>query len=316
MKFWEQLLQQLHAKQNVYLLTVIQNFGSSPGRKGFKMLVAQDGFIFGSIGGGIMEFSLVEEIKELLQQEEQPIFLRKQLHQGNGRDKSGMICSGEQTVVFHPLNTAHIVLIESLLKCLQSNQQKTLSFFPSGIDFIENGISEKYQTEITSEIDWSFKELIGFKDTLTIVGGGHVGLAVSQLFRQLNFHVVILDNRANLNTLEANNFAHQKQVIDYVDAANYIKQGTDSYVAIMTNTYTDDKLVLSKIIRKQHKFIGVLGSKAKLRTMWEVLQKEGFSLKELNQIHAPIGVSIKSQTPEEIAVSIAAEIIKVKNKTF
>jgi xanthine dehydrogenase accessory factor len=61
MKFWQQLLQKLRAQQYVYLLTVIQNSGSSPGRKGFKMLVAQDGFIFGSVGGGIMEFSLVEE---------------------------------------------------------------------------------------------------------------------------------------------------------------------------------------------------------------------------------------------------------------
>jgi xanthine dehydrogenase accessory factor len=316
MEFWQQLLQKLRAKQHVYLLTVIQNLGSSPGRKGFKMLVAQDGFIFGSIGGGIMEFSLVEEIKKLLQQEEQHIFFRKQLHQGNGKDKSGMICSGEQTVIFHPLNGAHILLIETIINCLQNNQQKTLSLSPTRIELIENRISERYQTVITSAMDWNFKELIGFKETLYIVGGGHVGLAVSQLFRQLGFHVVVFDNRDNLNTLEVNNFAHEKHVIDYLEIAKHIKQGNDSYVAIMTNKYTDDKLVLSKIIRNQHKFIGVLGSKAKLKTMWEVLQKEGFSLDELNQIHAPIGLSIKSQTPEEIAVSIAAEIIRVKNENL
>jgi xanthine dehydrogenase accessory factor len=314
MEFWQQLLQKLRAKQHVYLLTVIQNLGSSPGRKGFKMLVAQDGFIFGSIGGGIMEFSLVEEIKKLLKLKELPIFFRKQLHQGNGKDKSGMICSGEQTVIFHPLNSAHILLIETIINCLQNNQQKTLSLSPTGINLIENRISEKYQTVITSAMDWNFKELIGFKETLYIVGGGHVGLAVSQLFKQLDFHVVVFDNRDNLNTLEVNNFAHEKHVINYLEIAKHIKQGNDSYVAIMTNKYTDDKLVLSKIIRNQHKFIGVLGSKAKLKTMWEVLQKEGFSLDELNQIHAPIGLSIKSQTPEEIAVSIAAEIIRMKNE--
>lgn len=314
MEFWQQLLQKLRAKQHVYLLTVIQNLGSSPGRKGFKMLVAQDEFIFGSIGGGIMEFTLVEEIKELLKLKELPIFFRKQLHQGNGKDKSGMICSGEQTVIFHPLNSAHILLIETIINCLQNNQQKTLSLSPTGINLIENRISEKYQTVITSAMDWNFKELIGFKETLYIVGGGHVGLAVSQLFKQLDFHVVVFDNRDNLNTLEVNNFAHEKHVINYLEIAKHIKQGNDSYVAIMTNKYTDDKLVLSKIIRNQHKFIGVLGSKAKLKTMWEVLQKEGFSLDELNQIHAPIGLSIKSQTPEEIAVSIAAEIIRMKNE--
>jgi xanthine dehydrogenase accessory factor len=314
MEFWQQLLQKLRAKQHVYLLTVIQNLGSSPGRKGFKMLVAQDGFIFGSIGGGIMEFTLVEEIKELLTLKELPIFFRKQLHQGNGKDKSGMICSGEQTVIFHPLNSANILLIKAIINCLQNNQQKTLSLSPKGIELIENRISEKYQTVITSAMDWNFKELIGFKETLYIVGGGHVGLAVSQLFRQLGFHVVVFDNRDNLNTLEVNNFANEKYVIDYLEIGKHITQGNDSYVAIMTNKYTDDKLVLSKIIRNQHKFIGVLGSKAKLKTMWEVLQKEGVTLDELNEINAPIGLSIKSQTPEEIAVSIAAEIIRVKNE--
>jgi xanthine dehydrogenase accessory factor len=315
MKFWQHLLTKLQQEQqSVYLLTVIENSGSSPGRKGFKMLVAQDGFIFGSIGGGIMEFTLVEKIKELLKLKELPIFFRKQLHQGNGKDKSGMICSGEQTVIFHPLNSAHILLIETIINCLQNNQQKTLSLSPTGIELIENRISEKYQTVITSAMDWNFKELIGFKETLYIVGGGHVGLAVSQLFRQLGFHVVVFDNRDDLNTLEVNNFAHEKYVIDYLEIGKHIKQGNDSYVAIMTNKYTDDKLVLSKVIRNKHKFIGVLGSKAKLKTMWEILQKEGFSLDELNQIHAPIGLSIKSQTPEEIAVSIAAEIIRVKNE--
>ena len=315
MKFWQHLLTKLQQEQqSVYLLTVIENSGSSPGRKGFKMLVAQDGFIFGSIGGGIMEFTLVEKIKELLKLKELQIFFRKQLHQGNGKDKSGMICSGEQTVIFHPLNSAHILLIETIINCLQNNQQKTLSLSPTRIELIENRISERYQTVITSAMDWNFKELIGFKETLYIVGGGHVGLAVSQLFRQLGFHVVVFDNRDNLNTLEVNNFANEKYVIDYLEIGKHITQGNDSYVAIMTNKYTDDKLVLSKIIRNQHKFIGVLGSKAKLKTMWEVLQKEGFSLDELNQIHAPIGLSIKSQTPEEIAVSIAAEIIRVKNE--
>lgn len=313
MKFWQQLLSKLQEDIPVYLLTVIQNSGSSPGRRGFKMLVAQDGFIYGSIGGGVMEFSLVEEIKELLQQKEQPIFFRKQIHQGNGKDKSGMICSGEQTVVFHPLDTSHISLVEDILNCLQNNQQKTLCFSPTGIEFDASGITEKYAATIQAASDWQFKELIAFKETVYIVGGGHVGLAVSQLFKQLNFQVVVFDNRENLNTLNANAFAHQKQVIEYSNIEKHIKQGNDSYVVIMTNKYTDDKLVLSRLLRKNHKFIGVLGSKAKLKTMWEVMLKEGFTQQELNTVYAPIGLQIKSQTPEEIAVSIAAQIIEVKN---
>jgi len=316
MDFWQQLLTQLQQDKKVYLLTVIENFGSSPGRKGFKMLVADDGFIFGSVGGGVMEFTLVEEVKELLQKENQPIFFRKQIHQGNGKDKSGMICSGEQTVVFHPLNNSNIQLVENILNCLQNNQQQTLSFSPIGIEFTKAKISEKHKVKINSETNWLFKENIGSKETLYIVGGGHVGLAVSKLFRFLNFTVVVFDNRDNLNTLESNTFAHQKHVIEYTKIADFIKKGNDSYVAIMTNKYTDDKLVLSQLLRNNYAYVGVLGSKAKLKTMWEVLQKEGFEQEELDTVFAPIGIHIKSETPEEIAISIAAEIIQTKNKAL
>ncbi|MDG2194544.1 MAG: XdhC family protein [Polaribacter sp.] len=314
MKFWQYLLTKLQGQQHVYLLTVIENSGSSPGRKGFKMLIAQDGFIFGSVGGGVMEFRLVEEAQNLLKEETLPIFLKKQIHQGNIKDGSGMICSGEQTVVFHPLNSTHIPIIKNILFCLQNNQQKTICLSPSSFSLSDTQIKDNYQTSIQTNSDWSFNELIGFKNTLYIVGGGHVSLAVSELFVKLGFYVVVFDNRNHLNTFEDNDFAHHKQLVNYSEIENYITEGNDRYIAIMTNTYTDDKLVLTQLIRNNYKFVGVLGSVAKLKTMWTAMAKEGFSQKELNQVCAPIGIAIKSQTPDEIAISIAAQIIQVKNQ--
>ncbi|WP_299437061.1 XdhC/CoxI family protein [uncultured Aquimarina sp.] len=313
MKFWQHLLSKLQDTQNVYLLTVIENIGSSPGRKGFKMLVAEDGFIFGSIGGGVMEFSLVEEAKELLHTGDLKIFLKKQIHQGHKQNGSGMICSGEQTVVFHPLNAQHISIIEDILDCLQNNVKGTFVATPTSIGFSKEQLANKFEYRITSPLDWFFKEHIGFTDTLYIVGGGHVSVAVSELFVTLGFHVVVFDNREHLNTLELNTSAHQKLIVDFNEIANYVSEGSGNYVAIMTNRYIDDKLVLNKLIRKSFAYIGVLGSTAKLKTMWEVLQKEGIEMSELNIVHAPIGLAIKSQTPHEIAVSIAAEVIKIKN---
>jgi xanthine dehydrogenase accessory factor len=314
MKFWQQILVKLQENKRVYVLTVIQNAGSSPGRKGFKMLVAEDDFIFGSVGGGVMEFTLVEEAKQLLNNQQEQIIYKKQIHKGSGKDGSGMICSGEQTVVFHPLSKNHIDLITEITNCLASNLQQTINFTPTGISFNSDNIEEKYQAQIESQSNWIFQEKIGFKETIYIVGGGHVGLAVSELFRQLNFHVVVFDNRQDLNTLNVNSFAHQKHVIEYPTIEKYIHQGNDSYVVIMTNKYTDDKIVLSKLIKNSYKYIGVLGSKAKLKTMWEVMLQEGFTQQELDSVFAPIGIHIKSETPEEIAVSIAAEIIQVKNR--
>ena len=102
-------------------------------------------------------------------------------------------------------------------------------------------------------------------------------------------------------------------MINYEEIDTYMTDGSSIFVAIMTNKYTYDQLVLSKIIRNNYKFIGVLGSKAKLKTMWDVLQKKDFIKQELDKVKAPIGLSIQSETPEEIAVSIAAQIIQIKN---
>ncbi|WP_298313189.1 XdhC family protein [uncultured Aquimarina sp.] len=313
MEFWQHLLSKLQDTQNVYLLTVIENIGSSPGRRGFKMLVAEDGFIFGSIGGGVMEFSLVEEAKKLLQTGDLKIFLKKQVHQGHKQNGSGMICSGEQTVVFHPLNIAHVPVIEAILDCLRNNGKGTFVVTPTSINFSKDQLTNAFEYQIASSLDWFFKEHIGYRSTLYIVGGGHVSVAVSELFVTLGFYVVVFDNREQLNTIELNTSAHQKLILDFNEIANYIPESPDNYVAIMTNRYTDDKLVLSKLIRKSFAYIGVLGSTAKLKTMWEVLQKEGITISQLNEIHAPIGLAIKSQTPNEIAVSIAAQVIKIKN---
>ena len=313
MEFWQKLLSKLQDTQNVYLLTVIENIGSSPGRKGFRMLVAEDGYIFGSIGGGVMEFSLVEEAKRLLQNGDLKIFLKKQIHRGSKQNGSGMICSGEQTVVFHPLNARHLSIIEDILHGLQGNTKRALVLTPTSINFSTEHIENKFEYKIISSQDWLFKEQVGNKSTFYIVGGGHVSISVSELFVSLGFYVVVFDNRENLNTLELNTSAHQKLIVDFNEITNYISEGAACYVAIMTNRYTDDKLVLSQLIRRRFAYIGVLGSTEKLNTMWKALQKEGATISELNRVHGPIGLPIKSQTPQEIAVSIAAEVIKLKN---
>lgn len=312
MILWEHILRKLRGDQKVYLLTVIQNTGSSPGRKGFKMIVSQDGFIYGSVGGGIMEFTLVEEAKQLLIENTPPTFIKKQIHKGHIKNGSGMICSGEQTVAFHPLSSVHISVIESILNGLMKRINGSLNLTSEVFEYSTKSLDQQFNIKIDSNEDWSYEESLLYRETLYIIGGGHVGVAVSELFVKLGFYVIVFDNRAHLNTLENNNFAHQKSVIDYNDIAHHIPTD-DCYIAIMTNKYTDDRLIVSKLVKRNFTFMGVLGSKAKIKTMWKDLIKVGHTKTVLDKIHAPIGLSIKSETPEEIAVSIAAQIIQIKN---
>ncbi len=313
MDFWKTLLSKLQEDQKVYLLTVIENIGSSPGKQGFKMIVVEDGSIFGSIGGGLMEFNLVEEIKEIVKKESQTIFLKKQIHKEKLKDSSGMICSGEQTIVFHPLGKNHIETVENIINCLSGDQKGIIHLTPAQFEFYPEEITSQYHYKINNSDNWYYKEQIDFKDTLYIVGGGHVGLSTSKIFRLLGFYIVILDDRQHLNTFDLNDYAHEKHIIQYREIEKYIKPGKTSFVAIMTNKHSDDKFVLSKIIKNNYKYLGVLGSKTKMQIMFKSLLNEGFTDKELNKVYTPIGLAINSKTPDEIAISIAAQIIKVKN---
>ena len=315
MKLWKFVHTKLSQDKTVYLMTVIQHKGSSPGRQGFKMAVANDNEIYGSIGGGVMEFNLVELCKTLLLETTPKSFIKHQIHKGTIIDGSGMICSGEQTVVFYPLNKSYLKIIGGILEAYANNKSGVLSISSTDFNFsIDSESNSKYNYTHTNETNWSFNEFLNKKDIVYIVGGGHVGLATSKLLKQLGFYVAVFDNRTHLNTFEENTFADEKHLIDYKEVSDHIPESNSSYIAIMTNKYTDDKLALRKLISKKYKFIGVLGSKAKLKLMFEVMQKEGFTQNVLAKVHAPIGIHIYSQTPEEIAVSIAAQIIGIKNK--
>ena len=102
-------------------------------------------------------------------------------------------------------------------------------------------------------------------------------------------------------------------VKDYSELKELIPSGENNYVVVMTFGYRTDDIAVRALMQKQFKYFGLLGSKKKIEKMFEDYRKDGMDGNVLQQIHSPIGMQIKSETPEEIAVSIAAEIIKVKN---
>jgi len=312
MEFYKQILEKLQDDQNVYLLTVVQNIGSSPGRQGFKMFVSQDGNISGSIGGGIMEYQFVEKVKKNLQTDKLKVFFKRQVHQIKAKESSGMFCSGEQTIVFHPLSKKDIPAVIQIISNLETNKEVLLELNPNGIF-----ISKKFQKEqfnFKNGENWCYKEQLNYKEIFYIIGAGHVGLAVSKILNNLGFYVVIFDNRKGLNTLAQNTFAQEQHIVNYDKINQYIEP--NNFVAIMTSNFVDDKKILLKIIDKNHRYLGVLGSKVKIKMMFKSLMKEGVSKELLNAVFAPIGYPIKSQTPEEIAISIAAQVVGVKNLNY
>jgi xanthine dehydrogenase accessory factor len=298
----------------VALLYVVESNGSSPGRQGFKMAVSKSGELLGSIGGGIMEHKLVELAKDKLSQNDQSILLKKQIHSDQvEKERSGMICSGEQTVCLLLLSHEQIEHIKLIINSCEQNHFNYLKISENGINLesMDNS-SEQFSFTMTQD-QWEYKEAIYFKNTIHILGSGHVGLALARQMKWLEFYVKVYDDRTELNTFEGNEFADEKNIIDYSNIDTQLSNESD-YVVLVSFGYRTDKKILKQLLTRNFKYLGMMGSKSKTGTLMKALAEEGYSEQQLSKVQAPIGIDIQSKTPEEIAVSIAAQIITIKNK--
>lgn len=316
MEIWEFIKQKIEQNKKLMLLLVIDSNGSSPGRKGFKMAVCADGELFGSVGGGTMEFDIVELGRAMLQLGRSGPVMKRQIHRTNAvEDKSGMICSGEQTIVLMAIDKGYLEIISQIVDSTANEKTGVLRISTDGLKFMPEGVlNQPVETYIENEANWEYKEQIAYKNRVCIIGAGHVGLALSKLMKDLGFIVEIFDDRKDLNTLDANVYADKKHLVDYALIDQLVPQGDGVYVVIMTFGHKSDQEVLSKLMDKKFKYLGLMGSKTKVAKTYQNIgyqpDKEG-----AQKVYAPIGLSISSKTPMEIAVSIAAEIIRVKNES-
>lgn len=148
--------------------------------------------------------------------------------------------------------------------------------------------------------------------TLVIVGAGHIGAAVAQLGKILGFRVVVLDDRPEFVTPENLPYADERIAGDIVAKVREIEITPRTFVVLVTRAHTLDAALLRAIVEKPAAYIGMLGSRRRVITVMETLKKEGVSEAALKRVHAPIGMEIHAETPQEIAVSIMSEIIAAR----
>jgi xanthine dehydrogenase accessory factor len=316
MDVWSFLQQKLNGSIPVILLYVLHSRASSPGRQGFKMGVAGDGSFCGSIGGGIMEHKFVEMARAKLRDDSNAGGIHRQVHDKDSPgNQSGMICSGEQTIFLYRLQPADATALARLVSSLRENKNGALYLSPAGIQFSQEIPTRDFHYRATSETDFMLVEKTGFKNILHIIGGGHCALAFSRIMRSMDFYIHLYEQREELKTMQQNHFVHQKHLLhSYADLDALIPVGENVYVVIMTMGYRTDDTALRVLMNKNFRYIGVLGSKTKMEKMYAAYRKQNIAKELLKKIKAPVGIPIKSQTPEEIAISIAAEIIAEKNK--
>jgi xanthine dehydrogenase accessory factor len=302
---WRFALDCLREGRRAVLVFVVDHSGSVPGVTGTRVVVSDQEFA-GTVGGGAAEMELLERAAG--HNGEAEIF--RFVHTPSG---GGTLCSGIQQFAIIPLSHDDEASLQSIVDTLESHRTGTLRLSAQGLVF-EPGETNPH-TFSSKGNSWSYAGPIGLEDTLYIVGGGHVGLALSRIIATLPFRIVVLDNRHDLPTMAANRWAHEQHVIDFDRIGEYVSAGKNSWVVIMTFGHSHDRQVLEGLLGTSFAYLGLMGSKAKVRQMFAAMMDDGIAKAHLDVVKAPVGMSIGSHTPEEIAISVAAEIIAVRNRS-
>ncbi|HMS64341.1 MAG TPA: XdhC family protein [Ignavibacteria bacterium] len=312
---WNFILQKISKGKTVILIAVVDHEKGSPGKEGFKMAVAATDDYIGSVGGGVMEYNIIKECAEMIKENIPVNKLEKLFHNKRSSVKrSGLICSGSQTNFTISLSKIDVKLIKIIRDFILTYKPGKIIFSGKGIKFSKGKVNEDtFVFNYTRSGGWTYEETVGIKNFLYIAGGGHVGIAVSKIMSLLDFHVTVIDDVVNLPLVKENTFADKIIISPFNKTGKFIKEGKQTYVLILTKNYHSDIEVLMQVTNKKIRYTGIMGTKVKIKKIFNEAIKEGITKEQLKKIHAPVGIDINSDTPEEIAVSIAAEIIRVKN---
>lgn len=192
-----------------------------------------------------------------------------------------------------------------------------ISFGINGIDWSKNLNQAKIPHEIEIDGQTYFIEPIGQFSVIYIVGTGHVAQKLAVLAVFAGFRTVIIDDRNDfLNESFFPNTNERIQILDFKNVFDQMKIDQDSFIISMTRAHLLDQKVISQALKTNAGYIGMIGSRKKADTIFSMLEKEGYGRKDLERVHSPIGIPIGAETPEEIAVSILAELIKVRSTSM
>lgn len=308
----------LERGEKAVLVTVVDSTGHAPGKAGFKMLVLWRS-VMGSVGGGAIEHEAIELARRHLLEKEipEPFIIDRVHRHSDPNNPSGMICGRSQTLSFHMFSPEDRQNIQKFVDAYRHDRSYEIVLAERGIWI--SYVTEYYASHFNehtftrwSDNDWYYREIMRKKDIASIIGGGHVGAALTPLLRSIGFHVTLLDDRENL-LLSTSSDADTLLVMPFKDTPAFVPEGANSYAFIMTPSHAHDEEVLRGLLHKDLAYLGMVASKQKVADIFGRLRKSEVSEETIAKIRAPIGLPIKSRTPAEIAISIAAEVVQVRN---
>jgi len=327
----------LEQGEDFALVTILGTQGSSPRHAGASMLVRVDGSIVGTVGGGPLEGSVIERAIEVMQSGETCL-------EHFDSALLGMACGGAELVLVDRIQAGDPTAMEffgalagllegggrgwsvtrviegddgrvSVRRCLVDSAGSI-----AGDAFAEReGLSElarrggTYDRIVAGDPARTFVRPVGAQGTAYIFGAGHCGQKLAPVLSGLGFFTVVVDDRPDFAARERFPTADRIVVPESFDGVvETLPIDDDSYVVIVTRGHAHDQKVLAQALRTKARYIGMIGSKTKVAACFRALADEGYTSADIARVHAPIGLSIGAETPEEIAISIAAQLVQVR----
>ena len=342
-------LEELNDGNEFVVASVVKTSGSTPQKPGSKLLVKKDGKTIGTLGGGCVEGDIWFASKEILEKggksKYQDYVLNEELAANDG-----LVCGGTMYFLIDPFRKNNADLNKKILNEIEKGYRGEFSLIVATIiDSNEkNEIGNKLvikdngeifgnisQKEFIQEISNNANELMTFGNNkvieinetkifiegittdpaILIAGGGHVGKAIAPLAKASGFNVWVVDDRKDFANKER--FPEAEKLINsnFDKAFEELPIRKNTFIIIATRGHNYDDIVLEQAVKTDAKYVALLGSKRKAILIYESLLKKGISEERLKEVRSPAGLDIGARTPNEIAVSIVAEMISFRNNS-
>ena len=317
--FWEQVGSSLERGERVFVACVAEHTRGSPGTAGAKLMVAEGGGRCGTIGGGMMEHRLVEQARAALRGGGAPPEKRTLVHSDTAAgERSGLVCEGRQTNVFCMLaGDRDRATVRAVAAALREDRPAWMAIDAAGLRLTRREPDFSRPPFVLSEEGegWRYEEDLLNRRRLAVIGGGHCAVALAEVTARLGYRARLFDTRAEVVTHDrAAAFGAVSHVADYAAAGPRIAYPELTAVVVMTADYRTDARALRGVLDLPVPFIGLMGGRRKIDRIFSLLQEEGIARQALDRVRAPVGLDIGSETPEEIAVSVAAQLLRERNR--
>ena len=322
-KMMQLMKEKLEGGEDLVLVTVIAADGATPRGAGARMLISKDGRLAGTIGGGAVEYrseQIAAEVLKTRDSGEHDFTLTK-----DDVQKLGMICGGAVKVYFSfiPAGDPEYIALaaETEQKFAEGQDLWLVADVTTGSKmFLADKNNEKLAPELTHHphritVDGRdlYVEQINSAGRVYIFGCGHVAQELEPVLTHVGFRCVVMDDRPEFAKRELFPTAEEVLLVDFNNLKKSISLGSDDYAVVMTRGHGFDTVVQAQVLPMHPLYCGVIGSKHKAAGVRKTLHDEyGISDEDLDQVTTPIGLAILAETPAEIAISIAGEMIKLR----